>query len=86
MVSVDKPVLAGAVSADLLKDRPGLELVLGTDDGTLICLSNKPEAFTNRCGRKNATSFVSLDKSKTTRRLVQMVSTPARPTLMVSIK
>lgn len=47
MVSVDKPVLAGAVSADLLKDRPGLELVLGTDDGTLICFSNKLEAFTN---------------------------------------
>lgn len=44
LISVGKPVLSSAVSANLLTGRPGLELVLGTDDGTLLCLSNKPDA------------------------------------------
>lgn len=47
LISADTPVLASAVSADLLTGRPGLELVLGTDDGTLLCLSNKLEAVTS---------------------------------------
>lgn len=47
LISADKPVLASPVSADLLTGRPGLELVLGTDDGTLLCLSNKLEAVTS---------------------------------------
>ncbi|CAH3161509.1 unnamed protein product [Porites evermanni] len=47
LISVGKPVLASAVSADLLIGRPGLELVLGTDDGTLICLANTPATATS---------------------------------------
>lgn len=48
LISVGKPVLASAVSADLLIGRPGLELVLGTDDGTVICLANTPATATSR--------------------------------------
>lgn len=48
LISVGKPVLASAVSADLLIGRPGLELVLGTDDGTLICLANTPATAVSR--------------------------------------
>ena len=48
LISVGKPVLAGAVSSDLLTGRPGLELVLGTDDGTLMCLANTPYTVTSR--------------------------------------
>lgn len=48
LISVGKPVLGSAVSADLLIGRPGLELVLGTDDGTVICLANTPATATSR--------------------------------------
>lgn len=48
LISVGKPVLASPVSADLLIGRPGLELVLGTDDGTLVCLANTPATATSR--------------------------------------
>lgn len=41
-------MLSGAVSADLLPGRPGLELVLGADDGTLLCLANAPNTVTHR--------------------------------------
>ncbi|XP_078349801.1 uncharacterized protein LOC144634653 [Oculina patagonica] len=47
LISVGKTVLSGAVSADLLPGRPGLELVLGTDDGTLLCLANAPNTVTH---------------------------------------
>jgi len=47
LISIGKPVLAGAVSSDLLTGRPGLELVLGTDDGTLMCLANTPYTVTS---------------------------------------
>lgn len=48
LISIGKPVLASAVTADLLIGRPGLELVLGTDDGTVICLANTPATATSR--------------------------------------
>ncbi|XP_020608143.1 protein DEFECTIVE IN EXINE FORMATION 1-like isoform X1 [Orbicella faveolata] len=47
LINVGKTVLSGAVSADLLPGRPGLELILGADDGTLLCLANAPNTVTH---------------------------------------
>ena len=48
LINVGKTVLGSIVSADIVPGRPGLELVLGADDGTLLCLGNAPNAPTVR--------------------------------------
>ncbi|XP_027044163.1 protein DEFECTIVE IN EXINE FORMATION 1-like [Pocillopora damicornis] len=47
LINVGKTVLGSIVSADIVPGRPGLELVLGADDGTLLCLGNAPNAPTD---------------------------------------
>ena len=48
LIDVGKTVLRSTVSADIVPGRPGLELVLGADDGTLPCLGNAPNTSTDR--------------------------------------
>ena len=48
LISIRKTVLASPVSADLLPERQGLELLLAAEDGTLMCLANAPNTVTYR--------------------------------------
>ncbi|XP_022800221.1 protein DEFECTIVE IN EXINE FORMATION 1-like isoform X1 [Stylophora pistillata] len=47
LISVGKTVLGSAVSADIVPGRLGLEMVLGADDGTLLCIAHTPNTPTD---------------------------------------
>ena len=41
VIKIKKPISVAAVADDLITQSPGLEFVVATDDGTLMCIGHK---------------------------------------------
>lgn len=41
VIEINKPMSVAAVAADLIMLSPGLQFVVATDDGTLMCIGHK---------------------------------------------
>ena len=55
VINLGKMVLASVVTSDLLPRRPGLELVVASTDGAVVCLGARETAGARYCEKQRCT-------------------------------